>query len=87
MAAAIAVGAPSLRKPGSGFAPCEIGAPACRPLGVAPTALPIGIVLAHENRPGIRLNPAGVGFCLDQIGEGTPTMRSAYSSARDPPLP
>jgi PKD repeat protein len=45
----------------------SIGAPAWRPFGVAPSSLPIEIVLAHENNPGIIMNPASVGFSLTRL--------------------
>ena len=86
MALAMAVGALSARKPGSGFAPCEIGSPARRPFGVAPRSLPIAIVEDHENHPGIRFRPPGVGPALTSSVNRRLT-RSAQASPSDPPRP
>jgi len=86
MATAMAVGAPSRRNPGSGLEPCEMGSPARRPLGVAPIALPSGMVLAHEKMPGISLNPSGVGRATTASVKAQ-AMRLAHSSARVPPVP
>ena len=83
---AIAVSAPSLRKPGSGFAPCEIGSPALRPFGVAPTVLPKRIVSAHVNHPGMSLKPCGVVWPAISPFRISVSF-TAHASARVPPAP
>ena len=52
--------ASSSAKPGTGFAPWEMGVAALRPLGVAPTERPKPTVLAHEKKPGMKTRPGSV---------------------------
>lgn len=87
MAALMAVAAPSLRKPGLGFAPWEMGSPARRPLGVAPSVAPMVSVFAQENRPGTIWKPCTGVRCALTSRVKIWERRTARPSASLPPLP